>query len=171
MTNLTVSARFTKNGSQPATGLTLSDISLFLTQQNKSTGVDTVVWNGTQNPTVEVDNVGVYTRILATADLKTYDYFAMAQYIGAVVLDTNYAYGQASMVEADVIQNSMGGAIAPVDFTYTVRNSRTNTPIEGVQVWFYTEAAATNLIWYGVTDAFGVARDSHYNLPRLDPGT
>lgn len=104
MTDLTIAATFTKNRGQPATGLTLTDIKLFLTSQNKSTGVDTTVWDGTQVATVEINNVGVYTRILTTADLTVNDYFAMAQYTGATVLDSNYAYGQVSMVEANTMQ-------------------------------------------------------------------
>lgn len=103
-TNLTISATFTKLNGQPATGLTLSQISLFLTSQNKSTGVDTTVWDGTQVATIEINNVGMYTRILTTADLTVNDYFAMAQYTGATVLDSNYAYGQVSMVEANTMQ-------------------------------------------------------------------
>ena len=101
MTNLTIAARFTKSNGQPATSLALSDIKLFLTQQDKSTGVDTTVWDGTQVATAEINNVGMYTRILATADLTIYSYFAMAQYTGATVLDDNYAYGAVGEVEAD----------------------------------------------------------------------
>jgi hypothetical protein len=116
-TNLTVSATFTKNNGQPATGLTLSDIKLFLTSQNKSTGADTTVWDGTQVATVEINNVGTYTRILATADLTANDYFAMAQYTGATVLDSSYAYGQVSMAEADVLQ------IEETDATNQIRDA------------------------------------------------
>lgn len=102
MTDLTVSATFTKNGGQPATGLTLSDLKFFLTQQDKATGVDTTVWDGTQVATIEINNVATYTRILATADLTTNSYFGMIQYTGATVLDSNYVYGSVGQVEADV---------------------------------------------------------------------
>lgn len=60
------------------------------------------------------------------------------------------------------------GAIA---FTYTVTNSVTLAPLDGVRVWIATDATETNVIWSGVTDAFGVARDVNNDLPRLDAGT
>ena len=43
MSNLTVAVYFTKSSGTPATGLTLTDIALYLTAHNKSTGVDTVI--------------------------------------------------------------------------------------------------------------------------------
>jgi hypothetical protein len=57
-----------------------------------------------------------------------------------------------------------------VDFTYTVTNSVTLLPIEGVEVWFSTDNPAVNIVWKGDTDAFGVARDVLGNLPALDVG-
>lgn len=61
--------------------------------------------------------------------------------------------------------------ITSVEFTYTVTNSVTSAPIEGVQVWIAVDGAGNNVIWYGVTDSSGIARDSDGNLPRLDAGT
>jgi len=58
-----------------------------------------------------------------------------------------------------------------LEFTYTVTDVGTGLPIEGVQVWFSTDVGGINRVWYGVTDTFGVARDFHSLLPRLDPGT
>ena len=58
-----------------------------------------------------------------------------------------------------------------IEFTYTVTDLGTGLPIEGVQVWFSTDIAGNNRIWYGVTDTFGAARDFHSLLPRFDPGT
>jgi len=96
MSNLTIAASFTKNSGEPATGLTLTDIALYLTSHNKSTGVDAVIWNGTQNPTEEIDNIGTYSRIYADADMDTYDYFARATYSGATTLDTDHVTGATS---------------------------------------------------------------------------
>jgi hypothetical protein len=56
-------------------------------------------------------------------------------------------------------------------YTYTVTDSVTLQPIPGVQVWFSTDLAGTNVVWSGYTDAFGVARDAGNNLPCIDPGT
>lgn len=60
---------------------------------------------------------------------------------------------------------------AAINFTYTVTNSVTLLPIQGVEVWISTDNASANVLWRGYTDTFGVARDSNNNLPRLDPGT
>lgn len=46
-----------------------------------------------------------------------------------------------------------------------------NNPIEGVEVWFAIDLAGTVVVWYGVTDALGFARDVHGHQPLLDPGT
>lgn len=58
-----------------------------------------------------------------------------------------------------------------IPFTYTVTDSVTLLPIEGVEVWISTDAGGANIVWKGDTDAFGVARDVSGNLPALDPGT
>lgn len=57
-----------------------------------------------------------------------------------------------------------------IEFTYTVTNSQTRTPIEGVEIWIATDAAGRNAVWRGITDTFGVARDSYNQLPLLDAG-
>lgn len=58
-----------------------------------------------------------------------------------------------------------------VDYTYTVTNSDDASPIEGVEVWITTDDhPSNNIVWTGVTDAFGIARDIHGELIRLDPG-
>ena len=162
MTDLTVSAIFTKNAGQPATGLTLNEIDFSLTAQDRETGVDTVIWS-TENPTAEMDNVGAYIRIYTLADLDLYNYFASAYYSGATVLDQDWVNGA---IGIDYIP--LGTA---VEFTYTVVEDGTGNPIEGVKVEIHRNAAGTdhyNSYW---TDALGVARDEFGNKPRLDPGT
>lgn len=58
--------------------------------------------------------------------------------------------------------------ITAVPFTYTVTDGV--DPVEGYQIWITTDAAGSRVIWRGVTDAFGVARDGDNELPFLDPG-
>lgn len=58
-----------------------------------------------------------------------------------------------------------------VEYTYTITDAITGLPIEGVEVWFTTDAAGSNIVWAGVTDAFGVARDVLEAKPWLDAGT
>lgn len=91
-----VSVSFTKNAGAVATGLTLGDIDLYLTSVNKSTGASAVIWDGTQHPTSEIENIGAYLRIYSGEDLDTYDYFAAAQYTGATALDFTWATGSLS---------------------------------------------------------------------------
>lgn len=93
MSNLTLSAFFTRGTGIPATGLTLADIDLYLTSQNIETGVDAVIWNGAQNPTEEMDNIGAYIRIYDSADFDTYNYFGRATYTGSVALDVDHVQG------------------------------------------------------------------------------
>lgn len=67
-----------------------------------------------------------------------------------------------------VVKQRNPGAI---EFTYTVTNSLNGNPIEGVEVWFATDANFANIVWNGTTDAFGIARDDNGNKPFLDAGT
>ena len=163
MADLTVAVFFTRNTGQPATGLALGDIDLYLTEQDRETGADAVILNGTQHPTEEIDNIGGYTRIYAAADLEANDYYGRGSYTGAVVLDVDHVTGATSLIDLPC------GTV--VEFTYTVTDAGTGLPIEGVSVDISTDIAGNNIIWCGTTDAFGVARDEHGNLPRLDPGT
>lgn len=83
---------------------------------------------------------------------------------GAVAGSVVHEIGHAVLAIATVFPS---GAI---QFTYTVTNSVTGLPIEGVEVWFSTDLGAANIVWKGDTDAFGVARDVLGNLPALDVG-
>lgn len=91
---ITVTAIFTQNSGDPATGLTLADIDLYLYRRAISSGAVTMVWDGV-NPTEEVGG-GIYTRSYSSEDLETYEYFAYAQYTGAEDLDSDYALMSAS---------------------------------------------------------------------------
>jgi len=93
MSIITVAATFTKNSGEPATGLALADINFYLTRQVRTTGEDNIVWDGTQNPTEEMDNVGTYIRIYNGADLDLFNYHAAAEYAGAEALDQDWLTG------------------------------------------------------------------------------
>ena len=167
MTDLTVAAAFSINGvdgpGEPAVGLTLAEIDLYLTRQHRSTNVDTVIWDGTQNPTEEMDNVGVYTRLYTLADLDLYNYFLSAHYTGVTVLDQHWVNGA---VGIELIP--LGTAI---EWPYIVYITGTATPIEGVKVEIHRNVAGTDVYWVGNTNALGEARDQYGLYPRLDPGT
>ena len=61
--------------------------------------------------------------------------------------------------------------IEAIEFQYTVTNAISGDPLSGVRVWFTTDISGSNVVWQGLTDAFGVARNEFGVLPRLDPGT
>lgn len=88
MSSITIGVVFTKNEGEPATGLTLSDIDIYLFRRTRATGAVTTLWNP-QNPTEEVGG-GIYTRSYATADMALYEYYGYAHYTGVVSLDSDY---------------------------------------------------------------------------------
>lgn len=90
-----------------------------------------------------------------------------ADTVGPVAIKVTHASTIQQNLEYVVEQRT----ITSVEFTYTVTNSVTSAPLEGVQVWIAVDGAGNNVIWYGVTDSSGIARDSDGNLPRLDAGT
>lgn len=138
-----------------------------------ATGAE-VVGIGDGNLTVEVSKnggafvagVGVDTEIsdgwysyLATA--------AEANTIGPVSVKVTGAGAIQQNLEY-VVKQRTPGAIA---FTYTVTDSGTGLPIEGVEIWISTDVTGNNVVWKGDTDALGIARDSNNYLPYLDAGT
>jgi len=161
MSDLMISATFTKNVGEPALGLTLSEIDIWLTAINRSTGAISVIWN-TENPDIAGTNVGVYAKIYDAADLDTYNYFATAQYTGVTVLDQDWLNGGFGI---DYI--AVGTA---EEHPYRVWGGTPQVTQEGVKVWFYNDTE-TKVKWYGVTDMNGWAVDDFGNAPRLDPGT
>lgn len=161
MSDLTISATFTQGGGQPATGLALDDINLWLTSQHRSTGATAVIWDGTQKPTVEVTNAGAYIRIYTAADLDTYNYFAAAAYAGAEALDLDWVTGAVG-----IDYPPLGTA---VEWPYLV--TKDGVPQDGARVRVSTDEAGTNVIRTYVTGADGYAKDIYGNHPRLDPET
>lgn len=71
--------------------------------------------------------------------------------------------------------NAAGFPAGAISFEYIEYDSGTGLPVDNVAVWISTDNPAdgnpTNVIWSGMTDAFGVARDVLGNKPLLDPGT
>lgn len=161
MSNLTCVSTYTAS-TAPALGLALADISLFMSRIHNITGVSEVVWDGTQNPTTEVDNVGQYIRIYVGADLDTYTYHMASQYTGATVLDSDWSIG--AIGKTSVL------ASGAVEWAYIVYDGG-GTPLDGVEIWITTDVAGLNVVWRGTTDSLGVTRDIFDNQPLLDAGT
>lgn len=162
MTDLMITATFTKNVGQPALGLTLAEIDLWLTAIHRSTGAVSVIWDGTQHPDIAGTNVGVYGLIYSATDLDTYNYFASAHYTGVIVLDQDWLNGGLGI---DYIP--LGTA---QEHEYRVWAGSPQVVQEGVDVYFY-DSTNTILKWNGSTDMNGYAIDIFGNWPRLDPGT
>lgn len=99
MSKILVLANFTKLAGEPATGLTLSEIALYLVRRTRSDGTMTTIWDGTQNPTIEVTYMGMYGREYASADETLYDYFARASYTGLTALDVDHVVGSVRQSE------------------------------------------------------------------------
>jgi hypothetical protein len=149
MSNLTIAAAFTKNTSQPAQALALADIDLYLTRQNNSTLVCDIVWNGSQNPTVEVDNVGYYTRLYSGANLDTYTYYARASYTGATVLDSDHVTGTLGRAEATLTTAGATLAAALSGTTVTIRRGDSlSLAITGLG-----DISARTMLWFSVKTA------------------
>lgn len=92
---------------------------------------------------------------------------AEADSVGVVAIKVTGAGAVQQNLEY-VVQQRNTNAIA---FTYTVTDTSTGNPIEGVEVTITTDAAGNNVIWNGDTDTFGIAKDDNGRLPYLDPGT
>ena len=107
----------------------------------------------------EIGN-GWYTALLPAVECDTIG--PVAIYVtGAGCIQQNLEY---------VVQQRNAGCI---EYTYIVNNSVSLNPLEDVEVWVSIDLVAppTNIVWYGRTDVFGVARDENGNLPCLDAGT
>lgn len=102
--------------------------------------------------------LGWYSYIATTGEADTVGPVAISV-IGAGTIQQNLEYVCGSRV------------ITAQEFTYTVTNTATGLPLPGVSCWICTDVAGANIVWFGVTDSFGVARDAAGNLPRLEPGT
>lgn len=105
----------------------------------------------------EISN-GWYSYVLSALETNTVGPLSI-RVTGAGCIQQNLEY---------VVILRTAGAI---EFTYTVTNTVTLLPIEGVEVWISTDVAGVNVVWNGDTDAFGIARDDGGDLPWLDPGT
>ena len=101
---------------------------------------------------------GWYYYDLTVGDTDTYGPLSVAV-TGVGTLQQNLEY---------LVEDRTVGLLV---FTYTVTDNVTTLPIGGVAISITTDVGGSNTIWTGVTDVFGVARDSSDQKPRLSPGT
>lgn len=151
---ITVSAQFTDSNGTPATGLALADVDITLVSIRKSDANEAVIWNALDS-TREVTTLGMYQKDYATADLDTNWYFAMAEYVGASVLDSNFVFGAVGEAGLDVDGRvDVGGWLGQA-----VTLSSNNNPDVNVDELSDDPAAAQNLEagW----DGTGVVGDNY----------
>ena len=129
---------------------------------------------GDGNLTVEVaKNGGAFAAGLGTDTEMSdgwYTYLATAgeaDTLGPVSVKVDGAGAIQQNLEYVVKQRNPGA----IEFTYTVTDSVTTFPIEGVEVWITTDLVGNNVIWNGSTNALGIAQDDNGDLPFLDAGT
>jgi len=82
---------------------------------------------------------------------------------GGSTAEDNWTYGDRTLTSY--------GPAGGTPYTYTLRDSITNAPVANAVIWIAADQTIANVVWYGVTDAFGVARDVNGNVPKLTPGT
>lgn len=112
-------------------------------------------FNAVTNAVAEIGN-GWYTLLLTAAECDTIGPVAIYMPAVGTAIQQNTEY---------VVQQRNAGCL---EFTYTVTNSVTLLPVEDADVWITTDLAGTHVIWHGLTDIAGIARDDDGNLPCLD---
>lgn len=113
---------------------------------------------------------------VASAGIKSEVGFGWYRYIsttgeadtpGPIAIVVNHA----SVVQQNLEFVVETRVVDSVEFTYTVTSTAGNVPIAGVGVRIFADAIGVNIVWSGITDALGIARDYYGNKPRLTPGT
>ena len=159
----------------PRKGVQFTFLASLISTQNSSYFVDdptlaagdiTVVGNSTNLgnittlPTAIVSNTRVLRFTLSASEMN-YDRIAVL------------CHDVAGAEWNDLIITINTGCCAEgaTEYEYTVTNSVTLLPEQGVKVWITTDLAGSNIIWSGYTDTSGIARDTNGNEPFLDAGT
>lgn len=105
----------------------------------------------------EISN-GWYSYMLSAAETNTLGPLSI-RVTGAGCVQQNLEY---------VVKARTVGCI---EFTYTVTNSVTLLPLPNVFVWVTANVVGAPVIWNGITNAIGVARDIDGDLPCLSAAT
>lgn len=124
----------------------------------------------------EAGTTGIYRATMPVVAGGVYGFVFRRQVGGApATTDPPVASGTIEWDGTDELSlyaiNTVAFPAGAVEFTYTVTDSVTGLPIEGVEVWFSTDIAGLNVVWSGNTDVFGIAMDVLGGLPMLDAGT
>lgn len=143
-----VSAFFTQGAGAPAAGLALADIDCYLWSRRKSDGLETQLWDGTQHPTEELGTLGAYNRVYLGENFTLYDYFAMFQYVGLVVLDADWSTGVTGL------QPGMEPQAGATHHRVIVQDVGAN-PIADADVWVSSDEDGSTVVASGRSDSNG----------------
>lgn len=162
------------------TAVDVDSATAFVTSVNISAAAVQAIWDALTSALTTVGSIG--KRLADNIDATISSRLASASYtapptVGAIadaVWDETLAgHTTAGSTGAalDAAGNATNFPAGAIEYTYTVTSTATLDPIDGVDVWFSTDNPATNIVWRGTTDTFGVARDVLGNKPMLDAGT
>lgn len=140
-TNLTFAATWTNSGA-PATGLTLTDIDLYLYSINKQTGVETAIWNS-QNPTVEYTGMGTYGKPYTSLDTRANLYVFRGHYTGAGSVDIVYTEPVVIGYVPEAQHTLTSTTETQIDDIETDTNSLNDTKVPGTFAFTGTDVHAT----------------------------
>lgn len=84
--------------------------------------------------------------------------------LAAIVEDTG------TTLPAQISGISGGGGAGAIEVVDILINDGSD-PVAGAAVWLTTNSNGTNVVWNGVTDAFGYPKDGNGENPFLDAGT
>lgn len=147
---------FDSNGN-PVTGKTNSDWTKRISKAGGAFAACTAV-------ITEMEG-GWYSFALTSTETNTLGILTL--YVTATgVLQVNLQFRVFTEIPDDAVIFPAGN----IEFTYTVTDNAA-IPISGVNVEIATDSARSNIIWRGITDSFGVARDVGNAKPKLDAGT
>lgn len=151
---------------------------------NPNVLVDTTI--GTVNSQTEFtlsagsdQNDAYNDQIIVLYDADNSDYPSVrtvSDYVGSTKTLTIDSAAEFTIVSGDAVKvfvTTPSTAPSPIqgaiEYTYTIDDG--SNPIDGVEVWISTDSGGTNIIWSGVSDANGIARDASDEKPWLDAGT
>ena len=131
-------------------GLELADFEVSLKRVDKSDGATTTVLDA-----VAMDfesGWGIYGKLYDSPDYQNYDYFSKVEYKGSQPLDQVAWLGGPD--DADISSRSTLKAGA-IEWTYTLTEDGTGTPISDAQIWVTTDLTGSHVIASGMTDQNG----------------
>ncbi|MDY6834156.1 MAG: hypothetical protein SVY53_05075 [Chloroflexota bacterium] len=135
--------------SGPAEGLTLSDIAITILRVARTDKSVTKVVDAV--PAQAEIGKGYYAYFYDATDLESYDYLPFVEYTGAEPVNPSFYAG-------DLLDVTVAGGLwgpGAIEWTYTLTEEGTGTPIPDAQIWVTTDLVGSHVIASGMTDQNG----------------